>query len=95
MKSVIISLLLASSFAFAGQQDEKPNLQETYVMFCGSLKMLQTMLHMHGQQISQKEIAEMNQSRKPVLDVLARGNAAIQEWRMRVAKMILADSALF
>lgn len=74
MKAILLSsLLLGSLFAKAGE------LSKEYIMFCGSKSALVELAKQEGQKVTKKDLVELAQSRSPILNVLQKGAAGIQE----------------
>ena len=71
--------LLAMSFsasAFAEDGLSAKEKQEMYIMMCGSIKQLEKL---SGEKISEADLAELKESRKLFVDVVLKGQPAIDE----------------
>src|SRR5207253_7246510 len=66
-----VAMLLTMNVAHAASDD--------YQMFCGSAKSIEDVMHAQGHsgKLTKKDIAELQQSRQPMLDVLANGPQGI------------------
>jgi hypothetical protein len=76
-KLTLAVLLFGGSNTFALDDDQSP--QETYTLFCGSAKALSQIAEGEGRILSKAEVADLAKSRVPVLTILEKGAAGIQE----------------
>lgn len=79
-KSVLLVTFISStilSFSAFAQDSENP--AENFAMFCGTRAELIQLAKARGQEIAKADFAEINQWRRPILNILANGNEAIQQ----------------
>lgn len=81
MKKVILAVLLASSFSYAQDStaDDAAELQKTYMLTCGTYSQAAEAADHAGEELSDSDKKELRDMRMPVLNVLRKGQQALQD----------------
>lgn len=77
--AIYISTILASNLAFAGTAQASSS--DDYVMFCGNRQQVLALMQSRGVDTSQNteaNLKDLNNSRKPLLRILAKGESEIR-----------------
>lgn len=79
-KSILLATFISlSTLSFSAFAQDSENPAESFAMFCGSRAELTQLAKAQGQKITKADLAELNQSRRPILNILVNGNEAIQQ----------------